>query len=118
MVGIINDLTSSFEIVRRICGDKWKFLILCYLFNGSKRFGELQYHLDSIKQKVLAENLKELEQLGLICRISYPEVPPKVEYSLTELGDSLQPIFQELIIWGLNYSQQQRLQLRNQENRQ
>lgn len=118
MVGIINDLTSSFEIVRRICGDKWKFLLLCYLFNGPKRFGELQYHLDSIKQKVLTENLKELEQLGLICRISYPEVPPKVEYSLTALGDSLQPIFQELIIWGLNYSQEQRRQLRHLENQQ
>ena len=53
MTGIVNDLTSTFEIVRRLCGDKWKFLIICYLFNGPKRYGELQYHLDSIKPKVL-----------------------------------------------------------------
>ena len=64
MTGIVNDLTSTFEIVRRLCGDKWKFLIICYLFNGPKRYGELQYHLDSIKPKVLTENLKELEDLG------------------------------------------------------
>lgn len=56
MTGIVNDLTSTFEIVRRLCGDKWKFLIICYLFNGAKRYGELQYHLDSIKPKVLTEN--------------------------------------------------------------
>ena len=65
MTGIVNDLTSTFEIVRRLCGDKWKFLIICYLFNGPKRYGELQYHLDSIKPKVLTENLKELEDLGI-----------------------------------------------------
>ena len=93
MTGIVNDLTSTFEIVRRLCGDKWKFLIICYLFNGPKRYGELQYHLDSIKPKVLTENLKELEDL---------------EYCLTHLGETLQPIFQELIMWGLNYSQERR----------
>ena len=71
MAGIVNDLTSTFEIVRRLCGDKWKFLIICYLFNGPKRYGELQYHLDSIKPKVLTENLKELEDLGIIQRTSY-----------------------------------------------
>lgn len=65
MTGIVNDLTSTFEIVRRLCGDKWKFLIICYLFNGPKRYGELQYHLDSIKPKVLTENLKELEDWAL-----------------------------------------------------
>ena len=70
MTGIVNDLTSTFEIVRRLCGDKWKFLIICYLFNGPKRYGELQYHLDSIKPKVLTENLKELEDLGIIQRTS------------------------------------------------
>ena len=108
MTGIVNDLTSTFEIVRRLCGDKWKFLIICYLFNGPKRYGELQYHLDSIKPKVLTENLKELEDLGIIQRTSYEGNTLHVEYCLTHLGETLQPIFQELIMWGLNYSQERR----------
>ena len=83
MAGIVNDLTSSFEIVRRLCGDKWKFLIICYLFNGAKRYGELQYHLDSIKPKVLTENLKELEDLGILQRTSYEGNILHVEYCLT-----------------------------------
>ena len=83
MTGIVNDLTSTFEIVRRLCGDKWKFLIICYLFNGPKRYGELQYHLDSIKPKVLTENLKELEDLGIIQRTSYEGNTLHVEYCLT-----------------------------------
>ena len=108
MTGIVNDLTSTFEIVRRLCGYKWKFLIICYLFNGPKRYGELQYHLDSIKPKVLTENLKELEDLGIIQRTSYEGNTLHVEYCLTHLGETLQPIFQELIMWGLNYSQERR----------
>ena len=108
MAGIVNDLTSTFEIVRRLCGDKWKFLIICYLFNGPKRYGELQYHLDSIKPKVLTENLKELEDLGIIQRTSYEGNNLHVVYCLTHLGHTLQPIFQELIMWGLNYSQERR----------
>ena len=88
MTGIVNDLTSTFEIVRRLCGDKWKFLIICYLFNGPKRYGELQYHLDSIKPKVLTENLKELEDLGIIQRTSYEGNTLHVEYCLTHLGET------------------------------
>ena len=88
MTGIVNDLTSTFEIVRRLCGDKWKFLIICYLFNGPKRYGELQYHLDSIKPKVLTENLKELEDLGIIQRTSYEGNTLHVEYCLTHLSYS------------------------------
>lgn len=99
--------TTSFEIIRRICGDKWKFLTICHLFNGPRRFGELLYHLDAITQKVLSENLRELESLGLIERICYQEIPKHVEYRLTEAGKSLQPIFHDLIVWGLNYAQEQ-----------
>ena len=85
MAGIVNDLTSTFEIVRRLCGDKWKFLIICYLFNGAKRYGELQYHLDSIKPKVLTENLKELEDLGIIQ--SLPEtLPLSIQDSILRLS--------------------------------
>lgn len=98
------DMISSFEIIRRISGDKWKFLIITYLFNGSKRFGELLYHIDSITKKVLTENLRELENYGIIQRREYPGVTPRVEYSLTEIGNSLQPVFESLIIWSLSYS--------------
>ena len=113
MSGNVNELTSSFEIIRRICGDKWKFLTICYLFNGPKRFGELQYHVDSITQKVLTENLRELEHLGIVCRTTYQETPPRVVYSLTQRGETLQPIFQSLIVWGLNYSREYRQRLEN-----
>lgn len=98
------DMISSFEIIRRIAGDKWKFLIITYLFNGSKRFGELQYHIDLITKKVLTENLRELEHFGIICRKEYTGIIPKVEYSLTDIGTSLQPVFESLIIWSLSYS--------------
>lgn len=100
------DMISSFEIIRRLSGDKWKFLIITYLFNGKKRFGELLYHVDSITKKVLAENLRELENLGIVYRVSYSEAAPRVEYSLTEIGYSLQPIFQQLIMWSLKFSQE------------
>ena len=98
-------MMSSFEVVRSICGDKWKFLIICYLFNGPRRFGELLYHLDSISQKVLSENLRQLEAFGITERINFEETPPHVEYKLTGTGQSLQPIFHDLIVWGLNYAQ-------------
>ena len=109
----MNDYTnmammSSFEIIRSICGDKWKFLIISYLFNGPRRFGELMYHLDSISPKVLSENLRDLETLGIMERINYQKTPPHVEYNLTNIGQSLQPIFHDLIIWGLNYAQEQK----------
>lgn len=109
-------MMSSFEVIRSICGDKWKFLVICYLFNGPRRFGELMYHLDSISQKVLSENLRELETLGIIERINYQETPPHVEYSLTSTGQSLQPIFHNLIIWGLNYAQKQKYDAKDAHN--
>ncbi|MGE4485988.1 MAG: winged helix-turn-helix transcriptional regulator [Oscillospiraceae bacterium] len=98
------DLISSFEIIRRITGDKWKFLIITHLFNGKKRFGELQYHIDSITKKVLTENLRELENYGIVFRKECPGVTPKTEYALTDIGSSLQPVFESLIIWSLGYS--------------
>lgn len=108
MPNTVNDFTSSFEIIRRLSGDKWKFLIICYLFNGQKRFSELKYQIDSITKKVLTENLRELEEIGIITREIFHGKVPHVEYSLTEIGHSLQPVFQSLIIWGLSYSRKYR----------
>ena len=99
---------SSLDILRKICGDKWKFLIICNLFNGPKRFGELLYFVDSVTKKVLTENLRELERYGFVERTTYPGNVRKVEYRLTAIAQELKPIFQSLISWSLEYSRQQK----------
>lgn len=73
------------------------------LLKGTKRFNELHKAIDGISQKVLTENLKKMEADGIIVRKAYPVVPPKVEYSLSELGDSLRPIIDAMSDWGTNY---------------
>ncbi|CEO26268.1 winged helix-turn-helix transcriptional regulator [Paraclostridium sordellii] len=95
------------EITLQLIGSKWTVLILRDLSTGTKRFGELKKSLGNITQKVLTHNLKEMEKNGLLTRKVYPEVPPKVEYSLTELGHSLQPILDSMYKWGNNYRENQ-----------
>lgn len=95
---------TALELIKRIIGDKWKILIFGHLSSGAKRFGELKYLLGDISQKVLSENLKELEHYKLLNRKIYPEIPPRVEYSLTELGQSLQPVLAHLMEWGLKFA--------------
>lgn len=91
------------ETTLTLIGDKWKVLILRDLLTGTKRFGELKRSLGSVSQKVLTAQLRDMENSGLINRTVYPEVPPRVEYSLTELGQSLKPILDALLSWGLEY---------------
>lgn len=91
------------ETTLTLIGDKWKVLILRDLLTGTKRFGELKRSLGSVSQKVLTAQLRDMENSGLINRTVYPEVPPRVEYSLTELGQSLKPILDALQSWGLEY---------------
>lgn len=79
------------EITMGLIGDKWKVLIIRDLLTGTKRFGELKKSLNGITQKVLTNNLREMESSGLVNRKVYAEVPPRVEYSLTETGWSLKP---------------------------
>lgn len=79
---------------------KWKILILWYLRSETKRFSELQKLLPHTTQKMLIQKLRELEKDGLVDRVVYPVVPPKVEYSLSEYGKSLKPILKELYKWG------------------
>ena len=86
-----------------LIGDKWKVLILRDLLPGTKRFGELKKSIGNVSQKVLTAQLRDMEKSGLINRKVYPEVPPHVEYSLTELGRSLQPILDALRDWGEEY---------------
>lgn len=87
----------------QMIGSKWKLLILRNLLERPWRFNELQKSLEGISQKVLTNSLRSMEADGLIIRTVYPEVPPKVEYSLSPLGDSMRPIIQSLEAWGLAY---------------
>ncbi|WP_341472961.1 helix-turn-helix domain-containing protein [Clostridium mediterraneense] len=91
------------EMTLQLIGDKWKVLILRDLMTGTKRFSELKKSLNGITQKVLTANLRSMEESGLLTRKVYPEVPPKVEYTLTETGYSLKPILDSMMIWGNEY---------------
>lgn len=91
------------ETTLLLISDKWKVLILRDLLTGTKRFGELKRSINGISQKVLTAHLRAMEDRGLLHREVYAEVPPKVEYSLTELGLSLKPILDSMEVWGNNY---------------
>lgn len=86
-----------------LIGNKWKIFILRDLLTGTKRFGELKKSVDGISQKVLTDNLRSMENDGLVIRTVYAEVPPRVEYQLSDLGWSLKPIIDSLELWGYNY---------------
>lgn len=91
------------ETTASLIGSKWRLLIMRDLLAGTKRFGELKRSVGSISQKVLTSNLRDMEECGLVVRRVYPEVPPRVEYSLTELGESLRPIIDAMWAWGEGY---------------
>ena len=91
------------ETTLTLISDKWKVLILRDLMPGTKRFGELKKSVGNVSQKVLTSQLREMEQSGLLIRTVYPEVPPRVEYTLTDLGRSLKPILDTMQSWGEAY---------------
>lgn len=91
------------ETTLMLIGDKWKVLILRDLRQGTMRFGDLKRSLDGISQKVLTSSLRDMEESGLLTRQAYPEVPPRVEYTLTELGISMFPILDAMENWGSSY---------------
>ena len=93
------DVATTVQII----GNKWKLLIMRNLLLRPWRFNELRKSLDGVSQKVLTDSLRQLESDGIILRTVYPEVPPRVEYSLTELGESLRSIFSVMETWGKNY---------------
>lgn len=94
------------EMTLQIIGGKWKPLILFYLLQGTKRFNELRRLLPHVTQQMLTLQLRELERHGIVHRHVYAEVPPKVEYSLTPLGHSLEPLLEQMLEWGLHYRSQ------------
>lgn len=91
------------ETTLMLIGNRWKVLILRDLLDGTKRFGELKKSLGSITQKVLTSNLRDMEESGLLTRKVYPEVPPRVEYTLTETGYSLESVLDSMVSWGSKY---------------
>ena len=86
-----------------LIGGKWKLLILRNLKARPWRFNELQRDLDGISQKVLTDSLRSMQEDGIVTRTVYPEVPPRVEYSLSELGESMKPIIKAMEAWGVAY---------------
>ena len=95
------------ETTLTLISNKWKVLILRDLLPGTKRFGELKKSIGHVSQKVLTAQLREMESSGLLTRTVYAEVPPRVEYTLTDLGYSLKPILDALWNWGEEYKAKQ-----------
>jgi len=105
MIDINNLPACPVETTLLLIGDKWKVLILRDLLTGTKRFSELKKSLNGITQKMLTQQLRDMENNGLLSRKVYPVVPPKVEYSLTDLGISLQPILDAMVEFGESFKQ-------------
>lgn len=91
------------ETTLTLISNRWKVLILRDLMEGTRRFGELKKSLGGISQKVLTSNLRDMEDSGLLTREIYPEVPPRVEYTLTDTGYSLKPVLDSMFAWGTEY---------------
>ena len=90
----------------QLIGSKWKLLIMRNLLQRPLRFNELRKNLEGISQKVLTDSLRSMEEDGIITRTVYPEVPPRVEYALSALGESMRPIMDAMEVWGNNYKNQ------------
>lgn len=100
------DFGCPVEACLAVVGGKWKGVILFHLLGGTKRFNELMRLMPDVTQRMLTRQLRELEADRIVTRKVYPEVPPKVEYSLTEFGRTLEPILKSLQKWGSNYIDQ------------
>ena len=87
----------------QMIGSKWKLLIMRNLLQRPWRFNELKKDLEGISQKVLTDSLRSMEADGIITRTVYPEVPPRVEYALSDIGESMRPIMDAMAAWGINY---------------
>lgn len=94
------------ETTLMLISDRWKVLILRDLMEGTRRFGQLKKSIGAISQKVLTANLRDMEADGLLTRKVYPEVPPRVEYTLTATGYSLRPVLEAMTAWGLGYQRE------------
>ena len=94
------------EMALKTMGDRWKVMIIQELMDGTKRFGEIKKELGYITQKVLTSNLRALEEKGILSRTGYAQMPPKVEYTLTNLGYNLKPVLDSMRAWAEEYYNQ------------
>ena len=101
-----NTFSCGLDAALAVIGGKWKPIILCHLKHGTKRTSELKRLMPSITQKMLTQQLRELEADGVVTRIVYEQVPPKVEYSLSSYGQSLAPVLELLCLWGEKHIEQ------------
>jgi DNA-binding HxlR family transcriptional regulator len=92
----------ALDVTMHFIGGKWKTVVLWYLRKDKKRFSELRKHIPDITEKMLSLQLKTLEEDGIVKRTLYPEVPPRVEYELTDFGKTLLPMLEEIALWGRN----------------
>lgn len=105
----ISDEKYPTRATLKILSGKWKVLILCSLSQGTKRFGELRREIPDVTQRMLTNQLRELEDDQIIERKVFAEVPPKVEYSLTPIGKTLKPVLDQLKKWGVCYTKRMKL---------
>ena len=98
-----NKFACGLDVALFVLGAKWKPLILFHLAHDARRYGELRRAVGSVSDKVLIQQLKELQEDGVIDRVDFGEIPPKVEYSLTQLGRGLAPVFDKIYEWGAIY---------------
>lgn len=105
-----------FQLATDIIGGKWKGMVLWALKKDVKRNGELKKLIPNISQKMLTQQLRELEEVGIVERIAYPVIPPKVEYKLTESGKKLIPILEQLHDWGKEYANEKSISLIENED--
>lgn len=110
-MAVKNNYVCSLGLTIDLIGGKWKLMILWYLIKDSKRFGELKKNIPNISQKVLTEQLKELESSQIISRKVYPTVPVTVEYSMTAYGESLIPLIHDLCEWTKQYANENDIEI-------
>jgi DNA-binding HxlR family transcriptional regulator len=111
MADLQKNYRCALELTMDLVGGKWKLIILWHLLNGSKRFSELNKLMPDITQKMLTTQLRELEGKGLVNRKVYPQVPPKVEYSLSERGETLEKILKDLYQWSSLYAEDNKINI-------
>lgn len=116
MSNIQENYNCALELTMDLIGGKWKLIILWHLLDNSKRFNELDKLIPAITQKMLTTQLRELEVKGLVHRKVYPEVPPKVEYSLTDRGRSLEKILNDICDWSYTYANDYNIKIKNSHN--
>ena len=108
--GITPRMNCAVDATMSVIEGRWKTVILCKLYmNGPMRFNQLMRSIDGVSPRILTKQLKEMESDGIILRTSYPEIPPRVEYSVTERGESLVPVLKAMADWGLRNMFQNRV---------